>query len=232
MLRSVRYAHMTHPHQSFLDEFQIAIKKLSPGVPSEVRENALKLHAELSANAAATEEQIHDALVTIGKAEYPYRHAYHELTHAQGASHLKEMVLDHVEPEVKAKLESYLAGDVTLEELVKSDIFEREFIAEERYQVQDGILDAQEHLLEEAPKMLLEKASEFMALVEKWQQHQALMQQRIDELKALALKDVKWKDEILDKVKIFEEGWSVVERDPELTEIEKEIEYWNGTMEN
>ena len=57
------------------------------------------------------------------------------------------------------------------------------------------------------------------------------MEAKIEELRALAGKDDKWREEILDKVKTLEEGWSVVERDPELLEIEKEIEYWQGTMD-
>ncbi len=222
---------MSHPHQSFLDEFAIAIKKLSPGVPDQVREQAMKLHAELVANLDATEEQIHDALVTVGKAEFAYRRAYNELVGHAGADELKSMVLDHVEPGVKAKLEQYLQNGVLLDELVKSDLFEHEFTAEERYQVQDGILDAVEHVQERGPKMMQEKKSDFDALVATWKGEQEKMANKLVELQALADTDKKGKDEILDRVKTFEEGWSVVERDPELNEIEKEIEYWKGTVE-
>lgn len=222
---------MLHPHQSFLDEFKIAIDKLSVGVPVAVREQAVALHAQLAANPDATEEQIHDALVMVGKAEFAYRRAYIDLVGHAGADELKQMVLDHVEPNVKAKIEQYLGNGVTLDELVKSEMFEREFTAEERYQVQDGILDAVEHVQEHGPKMMQEKKAQFEALVIKWKGEQEKMEKKLTELKALAATDKKGKDEILDKVKMFEEGWSVVERDPELTEIEKEIEYWKGTME-
>ena len=227
----VRYRHMTLPHQSFLDQFGMAIKMFAPAIPQKIQDQAIALRATLEANPEATEEQIHDALVTIGRAEFPYRHAYQELVGSVGAAELQEMVLDHVEPNVKAKLEQYLANGVSLEEFVKSDVFEHELSAEERYQVQDGVLDAQEHVQEHGPKMLEEKKAEFEALVQKWTEHEQMMQQKIDELKALAGKDAKWKEEILDKVKMFEEGWSVVERDPQLQEIEKEIEYWKGTLE-
>lgn len=222
---------MNSPHPSFLDELKIAIQKFSPGVPQAVRTDAEQKLATLTADADVTEEKIHQALVTIGKAEYPYRLAYKELVGTVGAQELREMVLDHVEPSVKAKLEQYLGNGVSFEELLKSEIFEQEFSPEERYQVQDGILDAQEHIQEHGPKMLQQKKAEFDALVQAWQQKQEQIQQKMDELKALAEKDAKWKAEILDKVKTFEEGWSVVERDPELTEVEKEIEYWKGTME-
>ena len=64
-----------------------------------------------------------------------------------------------------------------------------------------------------------------------WKKQQEKIAQKIDELRALANKDAKWREEILDKVKTLEEGWSMVERDPELLEVEKEIEYWTQTME-
>ncbi|MEK7665972.1 MAG: hypothetical protein AAB337_03810 [Patescibacteria group bacterium] len=222
---------MTFPHQSFLDEFKIAINKLSVGVPNDIREQAQKLYNELVANPEATEEQIHDALVTVGKQEFAYRRAYEELVGHAGATELQAMVLDHVEPNVKEKIIKFLSDGISLTELLKSDVFEHDFTAEERYQIEDGLFDAQEHLQEHGPKMLEERRAEFDALVKKWQGHFSQMEEKIAELKALADKDKKWTAEILDKVKIFEEGWSVVERDTEPTEIEKEIEYWKGTIE-
>ena len=46
----------------------------------------------------------------------------------------------------------------------------------------------------------------------------------------MADKDPKWKDEILNKVERFREGFLVTEEDPELEMVEKEIEYWKDTF--
>ena len=141
------------------------------------------------------------------------------------------MVLEHLEPEVKSKVQHLLDSGVTLQALTKSSIFETDFTAEERYQVEDGILHAVDHLKEEAPGEIAKRQGEYDKLVDTWKNQQQKMQEKIEELRALAAKDPKWKEEILDKVKTLEEGWSVVERDPELLEVEKEIEYWTQTME-
>ena len=62
---------MPHPHQSFLDEFNISIKHLVPLTPDEITEEAKALHKELSADEGASEKSIHQALSLIGRKEYP-----------------------------------------------------------------------------------------------------------------------------------------------------------------
>ncbi|MEK7105092.1 MAG: hypothetical protein AAB865_00170 [Patescibacteria group bacterium] len=222
---------MKHPHQAILDEFQYAIDHLVPTVPSGVAEEAKRLHHELSENPEATEAQIHDALVNIGKQEFPYRRAYQEMMEEPSEEKRTALVLDHLEPEVKVKVETVMKDGVTLEALTKSSIFETDFTSEERYQIEDGILHAADHVKEEMPEVIASNKGKYDGLVESWKEKQKTMEAKIEELRALAGKDDKWREEILDKVKTLEEGWSVVERDPELLEIEKEIEYWQGTMD-
>lgn len=222
--------HMPHPHQALLNEFAYALDHLPPTVPAEVVEQGRKAQAELSANPEASEEQIHDALVAFGKQEFPYRKAYQEIAGTASVARRLELVLEHLEPEVKTKVQHLLDNGVTLEVLTKSAMFETDFTAEERYQIEDGIMHALDHIKEELPATIAKKQAEYDKLVESWRGKQALMQEKIEELRALASKDPKWKEEILDKVKTLEEGWSVVEHDPEMLEIEKEIEYWQGTI--
>ncbi len=221
---------MPHKHQAILDEFGYAIRHLVPTVPKEVVEEAKTLHSELLANPEATAEQVLAAMVKIGKAEFPHRRAFHDLAGEVSEAHRLELVLEHLEPNVREKVQTYLNSGVKLEEFVKSSMFELELTAEERYQVEDGIMHAEDHIKEEAPAKVEEKRAEYDKRVTAWKEKQAVMEAKIEELRALANKDAKWKEEILDKVKTMEEGWSVTERDPDPIEIEKEIEYWKGTM--
>ncbi len=221
---------MTHPHKAMLDEFAYALDHLAPTAPKEIASQGRQRHTALSTNPESTVEQIHDALVTIGKQEFPYRKAYQEMIDKTSDARRVELVLEHLEPEVKNKVQHLLDSAVTLEALTKSSIFETDFTAEERYQIEDGILHADEHIKEELPATITKKQAEYDKLVKSWKDKQSKMQEKIEELRVLANKDPKWQAEILDKVKTLEEGWSVVERDPELLEIEKEIEYWTGTI--
>jgi len=221
---------MPHPHQALLDEFKLSIDRLPITVPQEIIDEARKLHAELLADPEASESKIEDALILIGKKEYPYRRAYNELAGTTSAEHRVELILDHLDASVKEKVQSHLQHGVTIDELVKSSMFETDFTPEERYQVEDGMLHAVDHLEEEAPAKIEEHQAEYDKLVETWKEKEAEMEGKIAELKALADVDKKWKDEILDKVRVFEMGFAITERDPDLVEIEKEIEYWKGTL--
>lgn len=221
---------MPHPHQYLLKEYQIAINKLVPTVPKEVKENAQRQHDEFLGNENATEDTIRAAMAETGRAEYAYRHAYEEITKTAGDARYRELVLEHLEESVRAKVEPLLASGATLEDIVKSQLFEDQFSAEERYQVQDGILDAKEHLREEMAEFAVKNEAEYQVLVEKWQGEMERISQALERLRELSGRDPKWKDEILGRVRTFEEGWSVTEPDPRLEEIEKEIEYWRGTF--
>lgn len=214
-----------------LDELKYALDHLPLTVPNEIIKEGSALHQSLSENPEAGAEMIHDALVLVGKKEYPYRKAYQQMVKQVSEDRHVELVLEHLEPEVKTKVQHLLENGVTLEALVKSSMFETDFTAEERYQVEDGMLHAADHVQEELPEKISADPVLYQKLVEEWGAKQAKIQEKIEELRLLAQKDDKWKEEILDKVKTLEEGWSITERDPELLEVEKEIEYWQGTME-
>ncbi len=221
---------MKHPYEYSLKEYKFAIDHLAPTVPTEVKEEAMKMYEMLIGNQAATPDSIHEALVKTGKAEYPHRHAYAELTRTAGGAKRNELVLEHVDETVRAKLKALLDTGATLDEIVKSNLFEEQLTADERYQVQDGILDADEHMKEEMEGMVEKKKADYDALVEKYKKQMEMIQTEIEKLRALASKDPKWKAEILDKAAQLEEGWSVTEKDPTLENVQKEIEYWRGTL--
>jgi len=221
---------MPHPHEMLLKEFQVAIDNLAPTVPAEVKVVAQKMHDDMLANPQATEDEIRGAFFTTGVAEYPHRHAFRELTAGGIEARRVEIVLDHVEPAVAEKVKKFSDSGVTMTELTNSHLFESEFTPEERHQVEDALLDADIHVREEFGKEAASDQKKYAALVKKWTECRDKILARIDELETLKDKDEKWHDEIVEKVKRFREGFSVAEPDPELEEVEKEIEYWKGTM--
>ena len=76
----------------------------------------------------------------------------------------------------------------------------------------------------------VEKDPKYQKLLKKYQTEQEELIKEIEKLDALKTKDAKWKDEIEATVKRLKEGFLVTERDPQKEEIEKEIEYWLGTL--
>ena len=71
-------------------------------------------------------------------------------------------------------------------------------------------------------------SAEYQTALANWQKHTEEINQQINELEGLKDQDPKWSDEIANKAARFREGFLVTERDPELEEVKKEIEYWQG----
>jgi hypothetical protein len=221
---------MAHPFESTLKEYQVAIDHLAATVPPQVKKEAQQMHDALLANANATEEDIRAAMLKTGLAEYPHRHAYKELVGNVSEARRVEMILEHVDEKVRGKLKTLLDSGVPLEEITRSAMFETDFSADERYQVEDAILDAADHLKEEFSDAAGQNKKEYEVLVKKWTEQEKKIEEKIAQLETLKDKDAKWRDEIARRVARLREGFLVTEPDPELLEVEKEIEYWHGTL--
>ncbi|MFA6522104.1 MAG: hypothetical protein WCT24_00735 [Patescibacteria group bacterium] len=219
---------MDHPHQHFLDEFRIAIDKLVPLIPKELKEEAETLLAELSANPEISERQIHQALVLVGRKEYPYRHAYHELCEGDEEKRLQSIVFERLEPAVRTKIEDVTKNGVMIDDFVASKLFEEQLTAEERHQIEQAIFAAEDVLEHQCNERAEQRKLQYDELVKKYQEQVNRIQGMIDTLKTMAEKDPKWKGEIESVVDRLEEGWSLVERDPEEEEVKKEIESWSA----
>lgn len=221
-----------HPLQSLLNEFAIAIRHFAPTLPKEIKQGAQETLDQLSADPEIDEAAIRRAFYEIGVKEFPYRRAYQELTQGRAAAHLKAMVIEHVDENVRAVIKPYLDSGVGLEELVKSDLFEKQLTPEQRYQVEDGILVASSKLADALKGEVSTEEASYELMVEKWKKRASEIQAAIDELEALASKgDENQRAEILGKVVRYREGFIITEPDPELEEVKKEIEYWKETFQ-
>ena len=222
---------MSHPHQYLLQEYKISIDKLVPLTPPEIAEEAKKLYEELSANEAASEKQIRQALVLIGRKEYPYRKAYIELCAKDEEKRLQEEVLKRLEGPILEKVQKMVDSGVHIQDYVNSKLFERDLEATERYQVEQAILLAHDVLNKQCDERAKERQQNFEELVDRWKKEEEKLQQMIDQLRGMADRDLTYADEIRGKAEQFEEGWSIVERDPSEEEIRQEIAHWTTVLE-
>lgn len=219
-----------HPHLALLNEFRYAIDHMVSTVPASVKEDAEQVYAALVANSSATEPEILEACERIGRAEYPHRKAFHQLMGNLEASTRIQLVLDHVDETVRAFLKEHLDAGVPLDTLTSSAVFETSLTPEQKYQVEDALLDAADHVKDELAKKADPNSAAYKKALSSWEDHAQVVQAKIDELRELANKDPKWKAEILDRADRFAQGFLVTEKDPELEEVEKEIEYWKGVL--
>ncbi len=221
---------MNHPNQAILDEFQFAVNHMAPTVPADVKARAQASHDALLVNPATTEREVEAAMYATGREEYPHRHAFKEMTSGNTEARRVEIVLEHVEPNVAAVVKKFTESGVGMEEFVHSDLFETELTPEDRHQIEDALLDADIHIREELGQTVVADAAKYAALVKKWEAHRDAIESKIADLALLANRDEKWKEEIADKVKGFRDGFLVTEPDVELEVVDKEIEYWKGTL--
>mgnify|MGYP001561286431 FL=1 len=214
-----------------LDEFQYAINHFVPTLPTEVKVQAQAMHDKLTLDESADEEALKEAFFTIGRKEYPHRHAYEELTHAGAEVVMKQMVLDHVDETVRGVIKPHLDAGVSLEELFASDIFESQLDPKQRYQVEDGILVAKSKLADKLKAHVGAQAAQYEVLVQKWEAYAHEIERAIASLEVFAQGgDENQQAEIKGKVSHFREGFLVTEPDPTLEEVKKEIEYWTETF--
>ncbi|EKD47276.1 MAG: hypothetical protein ACD_66C00138G0001, partial [uncultured bacterium] len=229
-LFTLYYNHMTHPHQSYLDEFKISMDKLVPLTPPEIAEEALKIHKELSEDINATEQQIHQALSLIGRKEFPYRKAYNELCAGDEEQRLQQLVMERIDEDVKKKLQDVTRHGVMLDDYVASSMFEDQLNPQERLQIEQAILLAEETLDHQCDERAHKRQAQYEELVDRWTKEATRLQSLINNLRAMGDEDPKWKGEVNSVCDRLEEGWSIVERDPSEEEVKKELEYWNTVL--
>ena len=225
------YGHMAHPHQHLLEEFKISIDRLVPLTPADVSIEAHQLYDELAKNEQATEQQIQQALIHVGRKEFPYRKAYVELCASDEEQRMQTLIFDRLEPEVKTKIEAMTQHGVHVLDYVNSKLFEEQLSSDERYQVEQAILLAHDDLNKQCDDRASKRKQTFEELVAKWKAEEEKVQALIDQLKAMGERDAKWADEIRGKAEQLEEGWSITERDPQEEEIRKEIEYYAAVLD-
>lgn len=222
---------MPNDHQGVLQEFRIAIRQLVPLTPKEIIEEAHRIADDLEGNENVTAHQIRQALIYIGKKEFPYRKAYQELCASDEETRMQTIVLNRLDAAIKEKMEPVAKYGVHILDYVQSSLFETQLNGEERLQVDAAIISAHDELNKQCDDRATQRKANYEELVTRWSATEEKIQSLIEILRGMADRDEKWKSEILGKVEVFEEGWSVTESDPTEEEVQKEIEYWAGVFQ-
>ncbi len=214
---------MSHPHQYLLDEYRISINKLVPLTPADVREEAERLYAELAGNEHASERQIQQALVEIGKKEYPYRKAYAALCATDEEKRFEEAAFAKIDAPIAEKVRAVTAHGVHLTDYVNSKLFESQLTPEERYHVEQAILAAHDVINRQCDERAATRKENFETLVAEWSTKRDEIQRLIEELRSMASRSAELAGEITGAADAFEEGWSIVSRDPEEREVREAL---------
>lgn len=214
---------MSHDHQYLLDEYRLSLQKLVPLTPPEVIEEAHRLEKELSENEHATERQIQQALIEIGKKEYPYRKAYEALCATDEEKRFEAAAYAKMDGAIAEKVKAVTSHGVHLSDYVNSKLFESQLEPDERYHVEQAILAAHDVVNKQCDERANERKEKFSTLVAAWSAKRDEIQRLIEELRNMAGRSSELAGEIVAKADAFEEGWSIVSRDPEEKEVREAL---------
>lgn len=226
---------LEHPCQFTLNIFLEMIEKAPATFPAEKKEAMKKKYEELLGDKKVACARILEALASFGREVWPHRKAWKEIYEKYG----REKEAEYFEKNLPAKLhDKYFACKVKgeghcLREYRMSGLMEKTFDSDEKFILDEMVINTLKKTKEEIDALVLgEKKEETEKLILKWSDEQKVMAGKIDELKKMAEANQKWREEILDKVKTIEEGWSLVERDITLSDIEQTVDFYKGAIES
>lgn len=224
-----------HPCQFTLNLILEMIDRAPVTFPETRREEMKKKHGEFLKDKKIACEKISEAVVSFGREIWPYRKAWEEMYAKYGLPNEAK----YFEAEMPVALhDKYFSckregAGRCLREFRMGGKMEKLFTPDEKYELDQAVIRALDRVKKEVDELVLgEKKDEYQKLFEKWSAEQKVMIDKLEELKKMAAANPKWRAEILDKIKIIEEGWSMIEKDVSLKEIDKTIEFYQGAIES
>lgn len=210
-------------------ELEFAVKHLPPSIPEEDMKkiwelfNALKEGGRDDARAA-------DTMIAIGKIEWPHRKAYEAMMMACCSKTQQQLLLESLSDKTRKKFVDIGGNDATVQEIVHSRAFEEKLSPEERYEVQEAALTARMKMAEFMKGQITARPKEYEERYQAARKMQGQIEEAISKLETLAAIDEDWREEILGQVEQMRLGWSVAEPDVTLDDVNKAVEYWQGTL--
>lgn len=231
-----------HPHAYTLDLMRIALEHLPPTFSEAKRKNFAKRLDRYLNDRQAPYEEIQETISELGKESWVYRKAYEDAYSRYGRASEEAHLLENLDRGIRDKYErfiheggkiGYIAGAKSLDDLLKPSPFERYFTPEEKFAIEQALLEAHDAARKEIDELVLDKKKdEYARLVKEYKARQRVIESKIDELKHLAGISRKWRSEIEDRVRTIEEGWSVVEQGLDIPMLQRETEHWRGMLES
>ena len=230
-----------HPYSYTLELLKISIDRLPPGFSADSKKYFEDRLKDFSKRTDCSYEELQQAIVELGQQSWPYRKAYEKLYEIYGRSSEEAFLLENLDKGLRERYEKFIheggklnhiAGAKNADDLWKASPFERFFTPEEKFAIEQALLSARLAARREILELVNDsKRQEYENLAIEFVRRQAVMRDKLGELRSLASVSPKWETEIMLQVRAFEEGWSVVERQIDEQELDKLLEYWKGTLE-
>jgi hypothetical protein len=230
-----------HPYASTLNLLSLAIDRLPPTFIGEAKDGYRERLVYFRAHPEAGYDEIMKTIIALGKESWPHRKAYEDVYVVYGRPSEESHLLTNLDQGVRQKFETFIheGGKINHIESAKSadDLrqatpFERYFTPEEKFAIQQALLFAREAARREINELVVgKKKYDYDRLVEQYRGLRQRLEDKVVELKDLAEISEKWRPDIMEKVRLLEEGWSVVESGISEQAVVSELDYWKGVLQ-
>jgi phage host-nuclease inhibitor protein Gam len=223
---------MPHPFEATIQLAKNVIGRLpssfSPTRRQEMEGEIEALEKDEATSLAAIEEK----MVSFGMEIWPYLNAYRDFYKIYGEAKEASAIIAALPAPAKKALSAFIAAGGDIETIRYGDNLKNfsdpvigEAIAQAEAKAHGDVHKQMEELIVGG------KSADFAALLAKYMEQHAALCAKIDDLEKLAARSEKWSAEIIDKVKVFKEGFCYLERTPSLDDIAREIQYYIDIME-
>ncbi len=222
----------SHPYQFTLNLLRSLIEGAPAAFP-HARKNAMaEVYKEFADDLTVSVEKIEETAYQFGKEIWPYREAYQELYDEYGRGAEEVALRDQLPEELKPKYEKFLSEKGNIERVRGQSLgLDLYFTPDEQAEIVRAELVAHDKIHGELERLIAtEKQEEYFAALQAWQKKQAQIEEALQKLRGFASRSPKWGDEILAKVKTFEQGFGFIERPVTLMDVMGEIEYYEGIL--
>jgi len=221
-----------HKYQYSLDLLRQVIAKAPRFFPSGRRTDMEDALAALERDHGASRETIEETAIAFGKEIWPYRKAFWHIHDTDGRHDETEYLEAALSPTTLEKYRAFVKKGGSIKDVRHGGDFESGFTPEEKQELvlaklsaHDKVVEGIESLCSGEHKQVCEDA------LKGYKEEVKRIDGMIAELGSYAEKSEKWRDEILDKVKVFSEGWSGIEREVTAEDVKGEIDYYQGVID-
>lgn len=233
---------LRHPHAYTLDLLGIALNRLPPTFSAARKKSYAKQLEKYRRDPKASYDDIRETIAELGKESWAMRKAYEDMYARYGRASEEAHLLTNLDEGVRAKYErfiheggklSHIASARNADDLKAPSPFERYFDPEEKFAISQALVVAHGAAREEIDALVTDtKKEEYAKSVKEYKVRQRLIESKLEELRMLATVSAKWRPDMQDRLRTMEEGWSIVEHGLDLPTLEREAEYWRGTLES
>jgi len=225
---------MNHPFASSLDLLKRTIDMAPDFFSAEKKQVMMRRHEELVGDPKTTRGAIDQAIIECGKEIYPYRKAFWMIHNRFGRDIENRSIKDAVkDTALKEKLDRFLKTAGTIADIGRGTrAFDDFFVPEERVVLMEAKLAAHDRVVSEIHSLCTGPEKDTCTThIGEFKAEQEQIEKLIVLFRAMAERSDKWRAEILDKARTFDEGWSGLEREVREEDVRGEIEFYAGAIE-